>query len=161
MWVKVLANRPDTAGRTFGIRTGRAMATLALRASLCTRDPRFAHGPVSSSYVSLSTRISIGLVVLAPVIREESSSRIFDVSEAGHPLRASEQAAKPQLIIWAQSMSRPKFRKFLRSSRLVGRCRCFAVHQVRVRLTADEPAFRRTGARSNQSYQSNAGAKPG
>jgi hypothetical protein len=47
---KVLPNRPDIAVRTSGAYTGRATATLAPHASVCTRDLRFANGSVSSIY---------------------------------------------------------------------------------------------------------------
>jgi hypothetical protein len=46
--VKVVPNTLDTAGRTYGTRTGRARATLALCASACTKASRFAFEPVSS-----------------------------------------------------------------------------------------------------------------
>jgi len=49
--VKALANRPDTAGRTSGTGTGRAPATLARRASICTRGPQFENRRVSSIYI--------------------------------------------------------------------------------------------------------------
>jgi len=52
--LEVLASRPDTAGHMCGTRTGRATATLAQRASIRTRDPRFAHGVFSSIYIPYS-----------------------------------------------------------------------------------------------------------
>ena len=44
---RIVPSTPDAAARTSGTRTGRAKATSALCASICTRDPRIAIGSVS------------------------------------------------------------------------------------------------------------------
>src|ERR1017187_4210900 len=50
--VMVVPSTPDAAARTSGIRTFRVRATLSQCASPCTRDPRFALGPVSSIHLA-------------------------------------------------------------------------------------------------------------
>ena len=45
--VEVAPSTPDVAARTSGTRTGRAMATLALCASTCTKDPQCARAVIS------------------------------------------------------------------------------------------------------------------